>query len=122
MGYSTGNMITVSFEEAEKVAGSVGSSVGQVLGLIIAHEVGHLLLGRNHSPGGIMRARWGLNDWVLAGQGELVFLPQQAAAMRTKLNASGGKVHLRRNCHQSSLKEVTGGRHRDCENARQSNA
>jgi len=87
MGYSTGYMMTVSVEEADTVARSIASPVGQVLGLIIAHELRHLLLGRNHSSGGIMRARWGLSDWMLARQGELVFLPRQAAALRAELRA-----------------------------------
>lgn len=86
MGYSTGNMMTVSFEEAEKVARSSASPVSQLLGLIIAHELGHLFLGRNHSSGGIMRARWDLNDFALARQGALVFLPRQAADLRKELH------------------------------------
>jgi len=86
MGYSTGDMMTVSWEEAQNVAQSgVAGPVTQVLGLVIAHELGHLLLGTGHSASGIMRARWGLNDWVLARQDKLSFLPRQAADLRKEL-------------------------------------
>lgn len=87
MGYWIGNLMTVSLEEADKVARSGVASVSQVLGLIIAHEVGHLLLGRAHSLGGIMRARWGFNEWSAARQGGLVFLSRQAEALRKELRS-----------------------------------
>ena len=51
------------------------------LGDVIAHEVGHLLLGTNsHSPGGIMRARMDLQFFHLRS-----FDQRQAAVIRTSL-------------------------------------
>jgi hypothetical protein len=45
-----------------RVAKSTGERVGAVLGRVIAHELGHLLLpGQGHSQTGIMRAR--LDEW-----------------------------------------------------------
>jgi hypothetical protein len=45
-----------------------------VLGHVIAHEIGHLLLGANrHSAAGIMKADWRHKDLELATQGRLVF-------------------------------------------------
>jgi len=85
MGYSTGDMMTVSWAEAENVARSGAGPVSEVLGLIIVHEFGHLLLGGAHSLSGIMRARWGSNDWQLAHQGRLVFLPSEAEHLRQEL-------------------------------------
>lgn len=58
----------------------------RVVGLVAAHEVGHLLLGRqSHSGAGIMRAD--LLDRNLAGAawGQLVFSPDEAKRMREEL-------------------------------------
>ena len=66
----TGYMAAVSWDMTETVA-----CAGEILGLTIAHELGHLLLGRAHSLVGIMRARWGSNDWRLASENQLMFPP-----------------------------------------------
>jgi hypothetical protein len=56
---------------------------GELLGCVIAHEVGHLLLGTDsHSREGIMRGRWEDTQLRQAGKGNLQFTPSQAAFMR----------------------------------------
>lgn len=60
------------------------SDFTQVLGLVLAHEVGHMLLpGGGHSPKGLMRAEW---------EGRIVgvpdFLPAQVAIIRAQLAGS----------------------------------
>jgi len=97
MGYSTGHMMTVSLEEVENAARLGVVPISEVLGLVIAHELGHLLLGSAHSISGIMRARWGLDDWALAQQRQLVFLPRQAAALRRELRARSETSVVARN-------------------------
>ena len=50
------------------------ASVAVVLGHVMAHEVGHLLLGHNsHSPDGIMHVPWDQDELVMALQGRLLF-------------------------------------------------
>ena len=57
-----------------------------VLGLVIAHEIGHLLLNHtNYSRTGIMRERWDGQDLRLATFGDLVFTPQQADSIRAEV-------------------------------------
>ena len=57
-----------------------------VLGLVIAHEIGHLLLPYNsHSRSGIMRARWDRQDLRRAAFGDLVFTAQQAKSIRIEV-------------------------------------
>ena len=57
-----------------------------VLGLAIAHEIGHLLLPDNsHSRRGIMRGRLDRRDLRLATFGDLVFTPQQADSIRAEV-------------------------------------
>lgn len=85
LGFSIGNMMTVSWEQADNLAQTGAAPVAEVLGVTIAHEFGHLLLGKRHSVSGIMRARFGLSDWDLAHLGWLVFLPSQATALRKEL-------------------------------------
>jgi len=55
----------------------------QLLGLAVAHEFGHLLLGpKAHSAEGIMRANWGRRDMAMGAKGQLRFNDQQAARIR----------------------------------------
>jgi hypothetical protein len=52
----------------------------------MAHEIGHVLLGTTeHSPDGIMKARWGKLDYQRAAMGFLEFTPSQRAAIRERL-------------------------------------
>jgi len=55
---------------------------GQLLGHVIAHEAGHLLLNQQgHSPRGIMRGEWTFADFRDMASGSLLFTPQQAQAL-----------------------------------------
>jgi hypothetical protein len=54
-----------------------------ILGDVIAHEIGHLLLGSNsHSPTGIMCAKWDQEYLRKAVMGFQKFSPEQAASIR----------------------------------------
>jgi hypothetical protein len=56
-----------------------------LLGLAIAHEIGHLLLPHNsHSRSGIMRARWDRQDLRFAAA-DLVFTAQQAKSIQIEV-------------------------------------
>jgi len=58
-------------------------SESQILGIALAHELGHLLLNlQGHSARGIMRGEWGLFDLRNAADGMLLFTPQQAEVLR----------------------------------------
>ena len=86
MGYSTGDFATVSVEFAQRLEESGGAQLPEILGHIMAHEIGHLLLpGERHSVSGIMKARWRSDDWRLVCQGELNFAPEQSRFLRAEL-------------------------------------
>ena len=66
----------------------VESDARIILGCVIAHELGHLLLGSNsHSCAGIMRSRWGLTQLREALMGSLFFTAEQARVMQAQVNA-----------------------------------
>jgi hypothetical protein len=73
----------VCFDRVMNLANEWMTPWPPVLGAMIAHEAGHLLLGVNgHSPVGIMRARWSLGDIKQILEGRMNFDRQQAEKMR----------------------------------------
>ena len=56
-----------------------------VLGYVIAHEVGHLLLREGHAEYGIMRSSWSATDLIEAQRGRLGFSPVQGHRIRAQL-------------------------------------
>lgn len=60
--------------------------VGIVLGHLIVHEFGHLLIaGEAHTPVGIMRGLWDRNQWKEAAAGRLRFSRGQAEIMQNQV-------------------------------------
>jgi Zn-dependent peptidase ImmA (M78 family) len=58
----------------------------RVLGCVIAHEIGHLLLGYGaHSGDGIMRAPWSFVETYRIRAGAIAFSKEHAAAIRSRL-------------------------------------
>jgi hypothetical protein len=67
----------------QSFSGRVPLDEGRLLGHLIAHEVGHLLLGSNsHSSGGIMAARWHTFELASLAAGKLLFTPEQSQKLR----------------------------------------
>ena len=56
-----------------------------LLGHVVAHEIGHLLLRERHSPQGLMRARWVDSELLQAKVGRLGFTAAQGRRIRTRL-------------------------------------
>lgn len=58
----------------------------QILGVLIAHEIGHLLLNLpSHSAAGIMRGDWNFKDLEDAAYGCLLFTRPQAKSLQTEV-------------------------------------
>jgi hypothetical protein len=67
-------------------AGRPGSAT--FLGVVMAHELGHLLLGINaHSSTGIMRPVWNDDDLVAASKGNLYFTEAEGQILRARLES-----------------------------------
>jgi hypothetical protein len=55
----TGVLATVYVDRVERLARASGGDLGTLLGRAMAHEIGHLLMGRAaHAVRGLMRPRW----------------------------------------------------------------
>jgi hypothetical protein len=82
----TGAYTDVFYNSAEELHEEWHVGLARVLGHVMAHELGHLLLGSNaHSRQGIMCPRWHADELHLAGKGSLLFSEEQARFMRKRL-------------------------------------
>ncbi len=82
-----GWLATVFADRIEHAAAHAGVPPGTLLGRVMAHEIGHLLLGaRYHGPTGVMRAEW--PDALLSRTGdEWRFSIDETARMRRTLDS-----------------------------------
>lgn len=77
------------YEPMEQLHLSGGTDIASLLAHVAAHEIGHLLLGRNsHSSAGIMHAHWTAEELENAKIGGLVFQEKESRRMRAGLAAA----------------------------------
>ncbi len=75
----------VRYPVVEKSAAALAVDAAPVLGATMAHEVGHLLLGKGHSERGVMSPRLGRKEFERAARGELAFTGEEAQRIRQTL-------------------------------------
>jgi len=82
-----GRHITVFWDKIRTEAAAGSHPEALMLGYVIAHELGHLLLPpRYHSPYGIMKNRLSYNDWSQVRRlGNLFFSEEEARRMQVAL-------------------------------------
>ncbi len=81
----TGCYSDVFYGSVEKLR-SQRHDVGRVLGYVMAHEIGHLLIGSHaHSPWGIMCANWHDEQLRLLEMGNLLFTAEQEKKIHSHL-------------------------------------
>jgi hypothetical protein len=61
-----------------------------LLGHVVAHEVGHVLLREGHAPHGLMSARWVDAELLQAKLGRLGFTETQGSRIRSRLGSGAG--------------------------------
>lgn len=90
-GFATGSAVaSVFYPRVEDSARWLGDppETSVILGHVIAHEIGHLLLGReSHSLTGLMRARWDRRYLQGALAGHQYFTPEQSDRLRSAVLA-----------------------------------
>jgi hypothetical protein len=85
-GDEGGRLAYVLNHRVVEVSAGYKSAKTVVLGAALAHEIGHLLLpSKSHSANGLMREKWDRSDFRSAARGALLFTPEQARAMRERL-------------------------------------
>jgi hypothetical protein len=80
-----GNYVCVYVEplDASKALDVVNE--GDLLGYVVVHELGHLLLGLDsHSAEGVMRGKWDFAALQQAARGTLIFSASEAERMRSR--------------------------------------
>ena len=83
----TGRNANVFWRRVKDFQQNSKADVSLILGSVMAHEIGHLLLGSNsHALSGIMRARWESDEFRRISMGSLLFLPEQGKRMRARLD------------------------------------
>jgi hypothetical protein len=86
-GFAAESQITIINERMEEVAQNAEATLPEILAIVIAHELGHALLGPDsHSEDGIMRPRLQAADFRQAQCKTLAFTPEQAERMRSKVS------------------------------------
>ena len=66
-----------------------------VIGITVAHEIGHLMLpGQGHTLAGVMHAKLGANDWRLAAQGQLGFAATERGLIVAGIRARDERMKL----------------------------
>ncbi len=85
----TGVYSDVFYDSVEKLNRDWHVGLARVLGHVMAHELGHLLLGSNaHSRQGIMCPRWHGEELHRASMGAFLFSPEQSRFMRERLSSA----------------------------------
>ena len=84
-----GNMAAYPFyQRIVDLAEHNGADVAGLLGHVIAHELGHLLLPYDsHSTRGVMRAEWDRAQFEGMAKGLLTFAPDQTDLIRKRVRA-----------------------------------
>jgi hypothetical protein len=87
-----GRVAYVFFDRVHRVAGAAARNAMDVMGLVMAHEIGHLLLPYGHSRTGLMRPSWDIGDLQSAhNRSDFAFTPEQADIIRKTLRLSSAE-------------------------------
>jgi hypothetical protein len=85
MAVRGGRRAYVLYPRVEQLSGGNGVDLSHVLGIAMAHELGHLLMpGGRHSQDGLMSANWNRKDLVLAQRSQLLFTAKEGELLRRR--------------------------------------
>jgi len=88
-----GNYVLVYYAGLKAFRSATAVPTGELLGCVIAHELGHLLLGTaSHSPTGLMSAVWEDPELRQAMRHELLFTADEGERMRFRFAAANARL------------------------------
>jgi hypothetical protein len=88
-GATKDDRVNIAYDRVRFICEVHNISPAKLLGSILAHELGHVLLGENHSPYGIMMATFRKQELQHVEIGDLLFSRSQATQMRARLQVVG---------------------------------
>jgi hypothetical protein len=89
---ASGRMAYVLYDRLDKLDFASDNHVMDAMGLVIAHELGHLLLPHgSHAPAGLMQPVWSLG-MLQTDQGQFGLSPAQGQVIRRALQAAAPDV------------------------------
>ncbi len=92
----TGRYADVFWNRVKEIGENSSVSLDHILGSVMAHEMGHLLLGMSsHSINGLMCAHWGSAELHHIEREDFYFLPQEAKRMRSRISNAGAALASR---------------------------
>jgi hypothetical protein len=77
-------IVFLLYDRLEKTAKNEKVPLEVVLGITMAHEIGHLVISTAHALEGIMRGNLTGKDWALASRGKLRFHPREVEIMKNR--------------------------------------
>jgi hypothetical protein len=77
----------VYYDRVRGLAGGNNAPSQILLGRVMAHEIGHLLLGPSHTRTDIMQGAWSGRQLDMEAAHSMLFTPEQSRAMKTRLAA-----------------------------------
>ena len=81
-----GRVAWLYYSRIQELARFLHLEVAQLLGHVMAHEMGHLLLPHDaHAAAGLIKRGWDNHQAILAATGSLTFEASQAAQIRARL-------------------------------------
>ncbi len=84
-----GSYASLYASEIRQAADLCGLSFGCLAAYATVHEIGHLLMGKEHSRSGVMRAEWGKAEYRNMAQRWLAFSESESAMMRRAVPGTG---------------------------------
>jgi hypothetical protein len=94
--FTTGFQVTIIYEQVEQAALKAEIAAGSVLGMIMAHEIGHVLLGDDsHSSTGVMRPQWRPKDFVHGSPADFRFTSGQVKQIHAVLEKEALEIAAR---------------------------
>jgi hypothetical protein len=81
-----GVLATIYYDRVARVAAQARIAVGALLGRVIAHELGHLLMASSsHATGGLMRASWNLHQLAQGRPVHWSFSPDEVRTLQRRI-------------------------------------